>query len=33
MPINAYLEAVLANDADIAVLHLKFIADENLRHP
>jgi hypothetical protein len=32
IPIDADLDLVLADDADITVLHLNVLADENLRH-
>src|SRR5215472_8662269 len=32
MPVDADLGAVLADDANVTVFHLKLITDENLRH-
>jgi hypothetical protein len=33
VPVDADLNLVLADDTDVAVLHFKLAADENLRHP
>ena len=33
MAVDADLDPVLADDADVAVLHLKLAADKDLRHP
>src|SRR5882757_4808705 len=33
VPVDPDLDPVLADDADIAILHFDFIADKNLRHP